>query len=80
MMQLKKEISLRRGEIRVPTPVMCGMYDEATPHMAETIRRGIPGAELAVFEKSAHFPHIEQAEEFMEVLGDFLDGVEEGLK
>ena len=74
------DITARLGEIRVPALVMCGRDDEATPHMAETIRRGIPGAELVIFEKSAHFPHIEEAEEFMGVLGDFLDGVEEGVK
>jgi proline iminopeptidase len=74
------DIRARLGEIRVPALVMCGRDDEATPQMAESIRRGIPRAELVVFEKSAHFPHIEEAQEFMKVLGDFLDGVEEELK
>jgi pimeloyl-ACP methyl ester carboxylesterase len=75
-MHLRKDISLRREEIRVPTSVMYGRDDEATPRMAETMQRGIPGAELVIFGKSAHFPHIEEAERFMEVLTDFLDRVE----
>jgi pimeloyl-ACP methyl ester carboxylesterase len=75
-MQLRNGISLRREEIRGPTPVMYGRDDEATPHLAETIRRGIPRAELVIFEKSAHYPHIEETERFMEVLTDFLDRVE----
>jgi pimeloyl-ACP methyl ester carboxylesterase len=77
-MHLRKDISLRREEIRVPTPVMYGRDDEATPHLAETIRRGIPRAELVIFEKSAHFPHIEETQGFMEVLTDFLEQVEAG--
>jgi proline-specific peptidase len=70
------DITERLGEIRVPALVACGRDDEATPDMAETIHRGIPGAELVIFEKSAHFPHIEETERFLEVLAEFLDRVE----
>jgi L-proline amide hydrolase len=72
------DITARLGEIHAPTLVVCGRDDEATPRLAETIRRSIPGADLVIFEKSAHFPHIEEAERFMEVLNGFLDKVEEG--
>lgn len=69
----------RLGEIRVPTLVLCGRDDEATPALAETIQRGIPGAQMTIFEHSAHFPHIEETQLYLEVLGRFLDGVEAGL-
>jgi proline-specific peptidase len=62
----------RLGEIATPTLVTCGRHDEATPACAETLRRGIPGARLHVFEESAHMAFLEQPEEFLRVAGDFL--------
>jgi proline-specific peptidase len=62
----------RLGEIAVPTLVTCGRWDEATPACAETLARGIPGASLHVFEKSAHMTFLEQPEEFVGVVRDFL--------
>jgi L-proline amide hydrolase len=35
----------RLGEIRVPTLVTSGRYDEATPAVAETVHRGISGSQ-----------------------------------
>jgi len=70
------DITSRLGEIRVPTLVLCGRYDEATPVLAETIHRGIPGSELVIFENSAHFPHIEETERFLQVLEQFLNRIE----
>jgi proline iminopeptidase len=62
----------RLGEIRVPTLVTCGRFDEATPACAETLHRGIPGARLHVFENSAHMTFLEEPEEFLRVVGAFL--------
>lgn len=56
--------------------VRCGRFDEATPALAETIQRGIPGSELIIFEHSAHFPHIEEAEWYLQILDEFLCRVE----
>lgn len=70
------DITGRLGEIRVPTLVLCGRYDEATPILAETIHRGILGSEFVIFENSAHVPHIEETERYLQILGDFLDRVE----
>ena len=68
----------RLGEIRMPTLVLSGRYDACTPAVAETLVRGIPGAEHAVFEHSAHIPFVEEPERYREVLLDFLRGVEAG--
>jgi proline-specific peptidase len=72
------DITDRLGEIRIPTLVIAGRYDEATPALAETVHHGIPGSELVIFENSAHFPHIEETERYLEVLCDFFDRGEAG--
>ncbi|MFN8590406.1 MAG: proline iminopeptidase-family hydrolase [Thermomicrobiales bacterium] len=66
----------RLGEIRVPTLVTSGRFDEATPLIAETVRSGIPGAEGVIFEESSHMPHAEEPERYMRVLDEFLSRVE----
>ena len=66
----------RLGEIRVPTLVISGRYDEATPAIAEPVHRGIPGSAWVPFEHSSHMPHAEEPERFIRVLDDFLARVE----
>ena len=66
----------RLGEIHVPTLVLGGRYDEATPAITETVHRGIPGSQWVIFEHSAHMPHVEETERYLQVLTDFLNGVE----
>jgi proline-specific peptidase len=66
----------RLGEIRVPTLLLSGRYDEATPAIVETIQRGIPGSEWVLFDESSHMPHVEERERYMQVVGGFLDRVE----
>lgn len=70
------DITHQLSEIRLPTLVIAARYDEATPALAETVQRGIPGSELTIFENSAHFAHIEEAERYVQVLGQFLSRVE----
>lgn len=66
----------RLGEIHVPTLVISGRYDEATPVIAETVYRGIPASEWVLFENSAHMPHVEETERYLQVLTSFLDRIE----
>ena len=66
----------RLGEIQVPALVTSGRYDEATPAIAETVHRGIPGSEWGIFEHSAHRAHAEEPERYMQVLDQFLSQVE----
>jgi proline-specific peptidase len=70
------DVTNRLGEIRVPTLVLGGRFDEATPAITETIHRGIPASEWVIFENSGHFPHIEETERYLEVLTRFLKRVE----
>jgi proline-specific peptidase len=66
----------RLGEIRIPTLVTTGRYDEATPLIGETVHRGIAGSEWVIFEQSSHMAHAEEPERYRQVLVSFLDRVE----
>jgi proline-specific peptidase len=66
----------RLGEIRAPTLIMCGRYDEVVPSCSETMHRGIPGSEWVLFEESSHHAHLEEPERFYAVVRDFLARVE----
>jgi L-proline amide hydrolase len=62
----------RIGQIHVPTLLVSGRHDEATPALQETLQQGIAGSEWVVFEDSSHMPHVEERERFMQVVGDWL--------
>ena len=58
--------------IEVPTLVVAGEYDEATPATWRPFVDGIPEATSHVFPGGSHCVHLEQPEEFRRVIGDFL--------
>jgi L-proline amide hydrolase len=62
----------RLGEIAVPTLLVSGRHDEATPALQETLLEGIRGSEWVCFEESSHMPHVEEHERYMRVVGDWL--------
>ena len=62
----------RLGSIDVPTLLVSGRHDEATPALQETLLDGIRGAELVIFEDSSHTPHLEERERYMQVVGAWL--------
>jgi pimeloyl-ACP methyl ester carboxylesterase len=66
----------RLGEICVPTLVVGGRHDEATPEVTETVHRGIQGSEWIIFKKSGHLPHLEETQRYLIVLDRFLNHVE----
>jgi proline-specific peptidase len=66
----------RLGEIRVPTLITCGRFDEATPAMAEALHQGIAGSELTVFEHSAHQAQLEETELYLWTVATLLARVE----
>lgn len=63
----------RLHEIALPTLFACGRYDEATPEATAWYQSLLPGSELAVFERSAHLPMLEEQGAFLRVIGEFLD-------
>jgi proline-specific peptidase len=72
------DITDRLAEITVPTLVLSGRYDEATPAIAETVHRGIPGSEWVMFEQSSHMAQAEEPDEILRIVSEFLDRVESG--
>lgn len=71
-------VTERLGEIRVPTLITSGRYDESTPAVNEVIRNGIAGSEQVIFEHSGHSALFEEQEAYLQVVGDFLERVESG--
>jgi len=69
------DVSDRLHEIRVPSLVTCGKYDEVSPKEARNIHKGIRGSKLAVFQNSSHLALWEERDRYIEVLRNFLDGV-----
>jgi L-proline amide hydrolase len=62
----------RLEEIDVPTLLVSGRHDEATPALQQTLLAGIAGSEWVCFEDSSHTPHVEERERYMQVVGDWL--------
>jgi proline iminopeptidase len=61
------------GKFRFPTLVVTGRYDfNVAPAVAWAIHHAIPGSEFAVFEKSGHFPFIDEEDAFLSRLMEFL--------
>ncbi len=60
-------------KISVPTLLLNGAYDEATPGMVQEIHRRIPDVLWEMFPNSAHMPHVEEPERFSRVVNGFLD-------
>jgi L-proline amide hydrolase len=71
------DITARLSEISLPTLITAGRYDEFTPRQAQVVHEGIPGSELVTFEDSSHMQYVEEPERYLEVLGGFLDRVED---
>jgi proline iminopeptidase len=67
----------RIGEVIVPTLFTCGRYDEAPPETTAWYQSLIPQAEIAIFEHSSHTPHLEEMELYLQVVRDFLNGIDQ---
>jgi proline-specific peptidase len=72
------DITPRLGGISVPTLVISGAYDEATPLIARTVHEAIPGSEWVLFDESSHMPHVEEPERFQQVVGDWMKRFDPG--
>jgi L-proline amide hydrolase len=66
------DVRHRLPEIKAPTLVTSGRHDEATPAIAETVHKGIPGSKWVIFENSSHTAHAEEADRYMQVLSEFI--------
>ncbi|RAT11218.1 MULTISPECIES: proline iminopeptidase-family hydrolase [Lonsdalea] len=58
--------------ISVPTLLISGRYDEASPETIQPFADGIADVEWVIFEHSSHMPHVEEREECMKTVSSFL--------
>ncbi|MFG1974936.1 proline iminopeptidase-family hydrolase [Nonomuraea fuscirosea] len=58
--------------IDVPTLLISGRHDEATPATVRPYAELIPDVRWEIFENSSHTPHLEEPERFRQVLLDYL--------
>ena len=67
------DLTDRLGGIRIPTLVIVGEDDPATPVAASrTIHERIKGSELVILKSASHLSNLEQAEAFNRVVTTFL--------
>lgn len=68
------DVSRKLEFISVPTLVMCGRYDVQCPLLYSIeMAEGIPHSKLVIFEKSNHYPFLEEAERFADEYDLFLN-------
>lgn len=61
------------GKVRVPTLVLVGEHDEATPPpMSHELAAGLPQADLKIIPGCAHVPQLQSPRLFLDAIGDFL--------
>jgi L-proline amide hydrolase len=63
----------RLERIQVPTFLISGRYDEATPATVQPYADKIKDVRWEVFENSSHMPHVEETELYLKSVGAFLD-------
>ena len=66
-------IESRLHAIIVPTLLISGRFDEATPLCVQPYADHIPDVRWHVFEQSSHTPHVEEKEACLAAVADFLD-------
>jgi L-proline amide hydrolase len=62
----------RLHQIAVPTLLLSGRHDEATPLVVKPYAENIPDCRWVVFENSSHMPHVEEKEHCLAVVSNFL--------
>jgi L-proline amide hydrolase len=62
----------RLNRINVPTLLVSGRHDEATPEVVQPYADFIPDVRWTIFEQSSHMPHIEETKGFLNLMRDFL--------
>jgi proline-specific peptidase len=70
------DVTGRLGELQVPTLVVSGEHDEATPAINRTVSEAIPGARSVVLPDCSHLAHAEDPEGYVRLLDGFFSGVE----
>ena len=68
------DIRDRVSEIKVPTLIIVGEKDEATPaKMSQFLNREIEGSKLQIISDTKHMPLIDKAKELNEIIQKFIE-------
>ncbi len=66
----------RLSEVRTPTLILVGRHDpQMPPACAQELAAGIPNARLVIFERSGHYPFLEEPDAFWEAICAFLNSL-----
>jgi len=60
------------GRINVPTLLLSGRFDEATPTTVQPFADAISDVRWRIFEQSSHMPFVEEPDEYLEEVQNFL--------
>lgn len=61
--------------LKMPILIIAGRYDRVSiPRFAVRYKDYVPQARFVMFEKSGHFPFVEEQDEFMSIISRFLTG------
>jgi len=68
------EVEDRLDNVTQPVLVCTGRHDRAcTIEASEAMTKGLPKAELVIFEKSGHMTFVEENEKYLQIVRDFLN-------
>jgi L-proline amide hydrolase len=70
------DITDQLHRIDVPTLLVSGRYDEATPAVVTPVHEAITGSQWVVIEDASHMPHVEQPAAFRDAVNGFLAGLD----
>jgi len=70
------DVTDRLGEIKAPTLIVCGYYDEAAPELNRTMADLIPDNEFVIFGNSSHLIiHEKEADAYLGVIKNFVQRI-----
>ncbi|MGE7602506.1 alpha/beta fold hydrolase [Peribacillus sp. NPDC097675] len=69
---LNYDIQHELYQVTIPAIVYCGRYDAQCPLVfSEEIKAGLKSSKLYIFEKSNHFPYLEEKQKFLQMVSDY---------
>jgi proline iminopeptidase len=60
------------SQIKVPTLIIVGDHDESDPKMSQEMHEKIAGSQLVILPKSGHMTFVDQPEQFLKVVREFV--------
>ncbi|MGB8955813.1 MAG: proline iminopeptidase-family hydrolase [Tumebacillaceae bacterium] len=69
------DVTAQLHEIEISTLFLCGRHDETKPETLRYYQSLVPSAQAHVFEHSAHKAYLEETDEYIRVVREFLQSV-----